>query len=109
MIARIALAMLCYLSLGVASASAECAWALWVNPTSAPAGWRLVSAAPAWYASKAECQSTATYREAGTPSQPRDVMCLPQGIEPSGKPGAYEYRPWRGGAADTVDPRGPKR
>jgi hypothetical protein len=88
----VALGMLAF----AASAGAECAWGLWVNPTFDPNGWRLVNAAPAWYATKADCQSTATYRQAGTSSQPGDVMCLPQGVEPVGKVGSYEYRPWRG-------------
>ena len=87
---------------------AECAWALWVNPTLAPTGWHLPPSVPAWYASKADCQSTATYREAGTDRQRGDVMCLPQGVEPMGKPTSYEYRPWRGTSTDTIDPRGPK-
>jgi hypothetical protein len=37
------------------------------------------------------------HSHAGTVSQAGDVMCLPKGAEPSGKPGEYEYRPWRGG------------
>ena len=78
----------------VGTASAECAWGLWVNPTFRPDGWRLAEGAPAWCASKVDCQSTATHRMAGTDSQRGDVMCLPQGVEPVGKPGAYEYRPW---------------
>jgi hypothetical protein len=79
------------------AAAGDCAWGLWINPTSDTAGWHLVNSVPAWYATKADCQSTATYREAGTSRQPGDVMCLPQGVEPVGKPGAYEYRSWRGG------------
>ena len=78
--------------LPVVPASAECAWALWMNPTMEPTGWRLVSGAPAWYGSKSDCQSTAAYREAGTSRQPGDVMCLPKGVEPRGKPASYEYR-----------------
>ena len=85
----------------VSVASADCAWALWVNPTFAPDGWRLVNGAPAWYASKAECQSTPTYKLAGTAAQSGDVMCLPQGIEPVGKPGTYSYRPWQGAPQGT--------
>jgi hypothetical protein len=77
-------------------AEADCAWGLWVNEKYEPAGWRLVSSAPAWYSSKNDCMSTATYQRAHTPSQPGDVMCLPQGVEPMGKTGSYEYRPWRG-------------
>jgi hypothetical protein len=103
---RILLALLSLLTLAT-SAHAECAWALWVNPKFAPTGWRLASSAT-WYASKVDCENSGTYREAGTPRQPGDVMCLPQGVEPMGSPGGYEYRSWRGGAADTVDPRGPK-
>lgn len=85
--------ILCLLAIASA-ARAECAWALWVNPKFAPAGWRLANGAPAWYASKADCESSGTYRQAGTPSQPGDVMCLPQGVEPMGTVGGYEYRPW---------------
>lgn len=83
---------------GPVPAWAECAWALWVNPAVPPTGWHIARGAPAWYASKADCESTATYRQAGTPSQPGEVMCLPQGIEPIGTPtkGLYDYRPWRG-------------
>lgn len=95
---RASLLVAFYVFTSAATASAECAWALWINPAFAPDGWRLVNGVPAWYASKADCQSTATYRQAGTSSQPGDVMCLPQGIEPMGKPGGYEYRPWRGAA-----------
>jgi hypothetical protein len=75
-------------------ASAECAWALWINPTTETNGWRLATGPAAWYASKADCQSTATYREAGTRGQLGDVMCLPQGVEPIGQPADYTYRPW---------------
>ncbi len=89
-------------SLGVllfaTSASAECAWALWVNPGNTATGWRIAGGVPAWYASKADCQGTATYQRAGTPSQSGDVMCLPQGVQPMGTIlGGYEYGPWRGG------------
>lgn len=94
---RASLIVVLLLLASVGTASAECAWSLWVNPTFAVDGWRLAGGAPAWYASKADCQSTATYRQGGTASQPVDVMCLPQGVEPSGKPGAYEYRLWGSG------------
>ena len=92
----ILVALLC-LVVVASTAHAECAWALWVNSTSTPMGWRLATGAPAWYASKSDCESTGTYRQAGTPSQTGDVMCLPQGIQPMGRPGGYEYGPWRGG------------
>jgi hypothetical protein len=96
-LARRASLVVVLLLASVATATAECAWALWINPTFDAAGWRLANGAPAWYASKAaDCTSTATYKQAGTSSQPGDVMCLPQGVEPSGKTGSYEYRPWRG-------------
>jgi hypothetical protein len=92
-------ALILAMFLTASHAEATCAWALWVkvNPTFDPMGWHLVTGVPAWYASKQDCKSRATYRDAGTPSQPGDVMCLPQGVEPMGKVGSYEYRPWRGG------------
>jgi hypothetical protein len=92
-LARRASLVVVLLLASVGAASAECAWALWVNATFAPDDWRLAKGDQAWYASKADCQSTATYRQASTVSQPGAVMCLPQGVEPVGKPGA---RPWRG-------------
>jgi hypothetical protein len=86
------------LLIGIVSvAHAECAWALWINPFLTSTGWRLVSGVPAGFASKADCESTATYRDGGKSSQPGDVMCLPQGVQPTGKVGSYEYGPWRGG------------
>jgi hypothetical protein len=96
-VARRASLVVLLLLASVGTVSAECAWGLWINPTSTPDGWQLANNVPAWYTSKADCQSTATHRQAGTTSQPGDAMCLPQGVEPIGKPGAYDYRPWRGG------------
>jgi hypothetical protein len=80
----------------VTSASGECAWALWLNPKFEPTGWRLASVAT-WYASKVDCERSGTYQMAGTARQPGDVMCLPQGVQPFGTAGAYEYGLWQGG------------
>jgi hypothetical protein len=43
--ARRASLVVLLLLVSVGTASAECAWALWINPTFDPAGWRLASGA----------------------------------------------------------------
>ncbi len=89
------------------STYAECTWVLWVNPPWAPTGWRIVGYAPAWYVSQAACETAPAYRKVIGEASNGDVMCLSLGVEPTGRPGGYEYRPWRGGTT-TVNLRGPK-
>ncbi len=89
-LARRALLLLAfYLLTSAATASAECAWVLWIRD---PLGWSLISAV----STKEECNK-AMERKSAQVRAGREALRLPSTPLPD-----YYCLP------DTVDPRGPK-